>query len=88
MRPSELPRELELPELQPFQQGDRDGLWKSYRFEVFHLAVGPDKAPSPAGSVPIAWLTLEELRTVQPVSPTAIRIVEAVEAAAVLRGER
>ena len=86
--PDELPRPIELADLQPFQQSDRDGAWKSYRFDVFGIELAAGEVPAPSGGAAFAWMTLDALRTACPVSPTAIRIVEAVHAAAVLRGDR
>ena len=86
--PSSSPGPVELVELQPFQQSDRDGVWKLFRFDVFRMELPGGVTRAGGRSAPSAWLTLDHLRSHQPVSPTAVRIVEAIHASAVLRGER
>ncbi len=78
---------LELMELEPYHQSNRDGAWKSYRFEVFRLRLAADTRPSVAPGAIFAWLSLDAMRESRPVSPTAIRLAEAIRGAAVLRGE-
>ena len=43
--PFEFPGPVELVELQPFQQSDRDGVWKLYRFDVFRMELPGGRHP-------------------------------------------
>src|SRR5262249_33306113 len=75
--PHELPQRHPLHTLDPFDQSGRDGVWKCYHYEVFQLELAPDETPRPLGGVPMAWMTLEEMETLRPVTTTALFLASA-----------
>ena len=84
-----IPRRLELDTLQPYSRSGRDGVWKSYHHEVFRLELAEDaEVPGTVGGRPTAWMTLDEMERLKPVSPTAIQIAAAIESAAILTDGR
>jgi hypothetical protein len=77
----ERPRRHAVHTLDPFIQSGRDGIWKCYHYEVFQFELSPDEVPKPYGGVPMAWMTPEEMKTLKPVTTSAIYIVTAMKAA-------
>ena len=71
-----------LADVPRFGQGDRDGAWKRYHFQVFRLAVpaGTELRPGTVGE----WLTVDELLDPArgPISPTAVELVPQAQVAA------
>lgn len=79
LEPSLLPAAAEKLELQPYNhRSGRDGQWKRYTREVFAFRV--HDVTSPHGGAAHAWLTPDEARTLQPISPTVEEIVNHLDA--------
>jgi hypothetical protein len=74
---------LEIPE---YQQSDRDGAWKRYRFRVHRRELADN--PAPRAGLNIEWLTPDEWLDVnrRPISKTARDVIRQVVADARLRG--
>jgi hypothetical protein len=74
---------LEIPE---YQQSDRDGKWKRFRFSVYKMAV-PENIASLTG-LNCVWLSTDEFLDARrrPISKTARDIVNQVKAQAELVG--
>lgn len=64
-----------LVDIPKYSQGDREGTWKRYHFQLFKLAV-PKSAQLKPGTIG-EWLTVEEIvdNGRGPISPTAIELV-------------
>jgi hypothetical protein len=69
-----------LLDIAEFRQGDRDGLWKRYHFQVFRVTVAPEVKPRRDAIA--EWLTPAQLldRERRPISPTARYLVEQLQA--------
>jgi hypothetical protein len=61
-----------------FRQGDRDGIWKRYSFQIFELALDDDQEPW--HGIRTEWLPLKEVLNDnrRAISPTARDIVREV----------
>jgi hypothetical protein len=77
--PHELPERHVVHTLDPFNQSGRDGVWRCYHVELFQLELPPDEVPKPLGGAPMAWMTLEEMEVLKPVTSTALYIARAIE---------
>jgi hypothetical protein len=84
----ELPKHHPVHSLEPYDQSARDAEWKCYHYEVFQLEVGPGEIPKPFDGAPLAWMTMEEFETLQPVTSTARYIATAMKAASSLPSKR
>jgi len=72
-----------LADIPEYRQGDRNGEWKRYHFQIFRFAL-PEEA-TVKGGLPIEWLTIKELLDPNraPISPTARDLIpQALEVAA------
>jgi ADP-ribose pyrophosphatase YjhB (NUDIX family) len=81
--------ELEfMADLPEFRQGDRDGIWKRYHFQVFRLTLSESAELKTRGIV--EWLTVEELLDSKraPISPTACALVPKTQQAAADSGKQ
>ena len=86
--PGQWPQRLEV-DVEPYQQSDRDGLWKRYTFHVFWLPLdGPlaDAQPRPWDNAAFVWVSAEEIQSWEPVSLTARHVLDAAGAAVGLAG--
>ncbi len=77
----QIPKRHAVHTLDPFNQSGRDGEWKCYHIEVFHLELDPSDIPRPIGGAPLAWMTLEQMEALEPVSDTALYIARAIRGA-------
>jgi len=75
----ELPERHPVHSLDPYDQSDRDGVWKCYHYEIFHLELPPGEVPRPLGGAPTAWMTPEEMEKLKPVTSTALYIATAMK---------
>jgi hypothetical protein len=73
-------------DLPPYQQSDRDGIWKRYDFRLFRL--GLPAGCQPRGDVITQWLSVAEFldEDRRPISKTARHIVAALNSSAKLAG--
>ena len=63
-------------ELPPYTQSNRDGQWKRYTFHLFTLTMHEPVRPLPHHVA--NWLTIAELQSLEPMSPTVGRILESL----------
>jgi hypothetical protein len=77
---------VHLADLGEFQQTDRDGVWKRYRFQVFRVAVAGD-APLVPGAI-AEWLTPEQFLHRRPISPTAKYLIGQLHEARLVGGPK
>lgn len=77
-----------LLEIAEFRQGDRDGKWKRYHFQVFLLPL--DEKPSLVPGAIAEWLTPDDFlnKNRQPISPTARHLIQELKGKCIIdRGE-
>jgi len=75
-----------LAEIPEYRQGDRDGVWKRYSFQVFQIPPGTHHGPRP-GAIS-QWLTVNDWLDPnrRPISPTARDLIKHLQAEASLKG--
>jgi len=73
-------------EIAGFSQGDREGLWKHYRFHVYRVTL--EKGEEAASGQQAIWLSVDQFLdpTFGPISPTARNVIREVQARAKLAG--
>jgi hypothetical protein len=85
-RTSTIPPQF-LIDIAEWRQGDRDGVWKCYHFQVFKVVLKESEEPL-AGAI-CEWLSpaqfLDENR--RPISPTARHLIKQLHAQAQLEGK-
>ena len=76
-----------IADLPEWQQGDRDGVWKRYHYQVFRIALSEADEPQ-AGAI-VEWLTPGDIldHERRPISPSARHIVHHLQAEAALQGK-
>lgn len=76
-----------LADIPEYRQGDRDGVWKRYHFQVFRLTL-PEGTDVPTRAA-VEWLTVDELLDPNraPISATARDLFPKVQEAAALSGK-
>ena len=64
-------------DLPDWKQGDREGVWKRYNFQVFRISLSEDDGDSPCPGAIVEWLTPDEILDQQrrPISPSARHII-------------
>jgi hypothetical protein len=85
--PHELPQRHAVHTLDPYDQSGRDRFWKCYHYQIFQIEVDPGEVPKPLGGASMAWMTVEEMEKLKPVTSTARYIANAMKAASSSAGK-